>query len=66
MKKSLKLTPGKSKQLLSALDALEPHVTSAAEVWGALTPEQRDALLAHSPVLSRFVDLAGRLDTWQR
>lgn len=64
--RSLKLTPGRSKQLLAALDALEPHVVSAGEVWSSLTVEQRDALLAHSPVLARFVSLAGRFDTWQR
>jgi len=64
--RSLKLTPGRSKQLLTALDTLAPHVDAAAEVWPLLTDEQRDALLAHSTVLSRFVDLARRLDTWQR
>ena len=64
--RSLKLTPGRSKQLLTALDTLAPHVDAAAEVWPQLTPEQRDKLLEHSPVLARLLSLARRFDTWPR
>lgn len=65
MSKSLKLTEASSKKLSDALDVLEPHIASAAEVWELLTPEQHDALISHSPILARFISLAGRF-TWLR
>lgn len=58
--RSLRVTAAKAKKMQAALDELEAHVSAAAESWNALTPAQRDALLAHSPVLSRFLDLARR------
>lgn len=57
-RKSIRLTPGKQKQLLRALDALEEHYHDLAKVWTDLTPEQREQVLAHSPVLARWVELA--------
>lgn len=64
--RSIKLTSGKKKQLSSALDLIEAHTSAAAEAWPQLTPEQREKLLEHSPVLARFLSLAWRFDTWPR
>jgi len=64
--RSIKLTAGKKKQLFSALDLIEAHTSAAADAWPQLTPEQREKLLEHSPVLARFLSLARRFDTWPR
>lgn len=56
--KALKLTPANATALGNALDKLAPHVAAAAESWSELTPEQRQALLAHSPILARLIALA--------
>jgi hypothetical protein len=64
--RSIKLTPGKAKQLASALDLIERYTDPVAEVWHSFTDEQREKLLAHSPVLARLVSLAGRFETWPR
>lgn len=61
--KSLKITATKKKSLTSALDLIEAHVAPAAAIWGDLTPEQREGLLAHSPVLARTLSIA-RSITW--
>lgn len=58
---SLKLTPGKLKQLESAMDAVEEHVGKVAGVWSMATAEQQQAVLDRSPILSRFLALAERL-----
>jgi len=55
---SLKLTPGKLKQLESAMDAMEEHIGKLAGVWSLATAEQQRAVLECSPILSRFVALA--------
>ncbi len=57
-KVSIALTPGQSNQLNRALDEIEAHVNKIAPDWRALLPEQRDKLLATSPVLARVVKLA--------
>ena len=55
--KTLKLTPAAAKKLQTALDDLTAHCAKAAEVWPGMKPEQREAFLAHSPVLARLLSL---------
>lgn len=55
---SLRIPPGQEVATLQALERLEVHVLKIAPHWSALTPEQRQWLLEHSPVLARFVRLA--------
>ena len=55
---SLKLTPGKLKQLESAMDAIEEHIGKVSGVWGLATERQRRTVLERSPILSRFLALA--------
>ena len=57
-KVSLKLTPGKLKQLESAMDAVEEHVGKVAGVWQMVSEETKQAVLDRSPILSRFLTLA--------
>ncbi len=59
--KSLKLTPGKVKALNSALDTIEAHIIPAADIWATMPEKQRHELLAHSPVLARFIALAEKV-----
>lgn len=54
--KSLKLTPGKRRQFLSALADLQARYGDVASVWAQLTPEQRQAVLDGSPVLRAYAD----------
>lgn len=58
-KARLKLNKKRADDLMRALDTIEVHIKVAAEVWSELTDEQRRQLLEHSPVLARFVALAG-------
>ena len=58
---SLKLTPGKLKQLESAMGEIEEHVGKLAGVWSSATSKQQQAVLERSPVLSRFLALAERV-----
>ena len=57
-KVSLKLTPGKLKQLESAMDAVEEHVGKVVGVWREVSEETKRAVLERSPILSRFLALA--------
>jgi len=59
--RSLKLTPGKAKQLMTALDDIEAHVGNVADIWAQVPRGQRDRLLAASPALARFLALAERM-----
>lgn len=54
---SLKLTPGRERQIDDALALLEAHCGAALAAWGSLTQRQRDDLLAHSPRLARLLDM---------
>ncbi len=51
-KVSIKLTPGKQKQLL-----IREHYGATLAVWHELTDEQRVEVLAHSPLLAKLVEL---------
>jgi len=55
---SLKLTPGKLRQLESAMDDVEEHIGKVAGVWSLATAEQQREVLERSPILSRFLVLA--------
>ena len=62
---SLKLPPGEAVAAQAALDRIEAHVLKIAPHWDQLTQAQRDDLLAHSPVLARFIALARQFGDWQ-
>lgn len=55
---SLKLTPGKLKQLETAMTDLEEHIGKLNGVWSLASPEQQQTVLERSPILSRFLVLA--------
>lgn len=54
---TIKLTPGKMKQIQSALDMLYELYFPLLVAWGQLTPRQRDEVLAHSPLLATLLAL---------
>lgn len=54
----LTLNQGQAKKLQTNLDEIEAHVMKLAADWPALLPDQREKLLAASPVLARVVKLA--------
>lgn len=54
---TMKLTPGKQKQIDSAIVLLQEHYGAVLAVWGQLTAEQREAALAHSPLLAKLMAL---------
>ena len=56
-RKSIKLTPGKEKQLRAALAELKAHYGATLASFGSLTPAQQQDVLAHSPVLAELVAL---------
>ena len=56
-RKSIKLTPGKEKQLRAALADLKAHYGDTLAACGGLTDEQQADVLAHSPVLAELVAL---------
>ena len=56
-RKSIKLTPGKEKQLRAAMADLKAHYGDTLAAWGGLTDEQQADVLAHSPVLAELVAL---------
>jgi len=56
-KKSIKLTPGKRKQVEEALTLLAEHYGSLLASWNELQREQRDEVLVHSPLLTGLVAL---------
>ena len=53
-RKSIKLTPGKEKQLRAALADLKAHYGDTLAAWGGLTDEQQADVLAHSPLLAEL------------
>ena len=53
-RKSIKLTPGKEKQLRAALADLKAHYGDTLASWGSLTDAQRADVLAHSPLLAEL------------
>ena len=58
---TIKLTPGKQKQVERAVALLVEHYGAALAVWGELTSEQREAVLAHSPLLDRLWGMLERM-----
>ena len=55
--KSIRLNEAKAKKLTGYLDEIEAHYRPIIEAWPSLTSEQRQAVLVHSPILSRLVAL---------
>lgn len=60
--KDIKLTAGKRKQIADALALATAHYAPLAEAWSQLTPAQREAVLAHSPVLAGIVAFARQFE----
>ncbi len=54
---SVRLTPGKQKQLDGALTLIREHYGDTLAAWHELTDEQRAEVLAHSPLLAKLVEL---------
>ena len=54
---SIKLTPGKLKQIKSAIALLDAHYDVAIAAWPELTAAQREEVLQHSPLLARLAEL---------
>ncbi len=66
---SCKLTPGKAKQLESAVALLAEHYAPVLGAWASLTLEQRAQALAHSPLLARLVEMVRPIveaEAWRR
>ncbi len=53
-RKSIKLTPGKEKQLRAAMADLKAHCGDTLAAWGGQTDEQQADVLAHSPLLAEL------------
>lgn len=49
-------------KLEKMLGDVEEWLAPVAAAWPALTPEQRVAVEAHSPVLARFLSIARQFD----
>ena len=60
-RKSIKLTPGKAKQVEEALTLLAAHYGEVIALWPQLTAEQRQGVLAHSPLLAKLAALTAPL-----
>jgi len=60
-KKSIKLTPGKRKQIRRALTLLTEHYAATLKLWEELQPAQRAEVLAHSPLLADLAALTAPL-----
>jgi hypothetical protein len=56
-KVSIKLTPGKQKQVVSAIDLLASTYGELLSIWSQLTSEQQDKVLAASPLLAKCIAL---------
>jgi hypothetical protein len=56
-KVSLKLNKGQSDKLLADVAEIAPHLKVSLPVYLQASPAEREALLAHSPVLSAVVKL---------
>jgi len=54
---SVRLTPGKQKQLDGAVALIREHYGATLAAWHELTDEQRAEVLAHSPLLAKLVEL---------
>lgn len=52
-----KLTTAQSTLLKTAITNLRPRIVSTLAVYVQATPDRREELLAHSPVLSAFIDM---------
>jgi len=63
---SIKLTPGKQKQIVSAIDLLIAHYGETLTAWSELTPEQREQALVHSPQLTRLLGLTSQAGEVER
>jgi len=54
-RKTMRLTAIRRQKLSSALDILAAHAETAASVWSEASDEQRETILAHSPLLARLI-----------
>ena len=59
--KSIKMTPGKQRQVEAALVLLIEHYSEAIAAWSRLTAAQREAVLQHSPLLAKLADVTAPL-----
>ena len=57
MQNTIKLTPGKQKQIQSALELLFTTYGDLIQNWGSLTDEQKQKVLEHSPCLNELKTL---------
>ena len=56
----MKLTPGKVKQIESALDLLEATYDPVLAIWPMFPAEKKAAVLADSPLFARLLKLVNR------
>lgn len=52
---TLKMTPGKQRQLARAVADVRAHYGPVLDVWRTLSDEQQRAVLAHSPLLAQLL-----------
>jgi len=70
VKLSLKLTPGKLKQIASAVDTIndymaEPGIAAVLAQWSQLPEGVRQDVLAVAPTFARLIGLAERMRQWR-
>ena len=52
---SIKMTPGKAKQVSTAVETIRTQYGPLLDMWQTLSEEQRRAVLAHPPLLARLL-----------
>lgn len=70
VKLSLKLTPGKLKQIASAVDTIndymaEPGIAAVLAQWSQSPEGVRQDVLAVAPTFARLIGLAERMRQWR-
>ncbi len=53
-----KMSAGKRTAVVNALEKVTKYYQPIRDAWGQATPEQREAYLAHSPILKALIDFA--------
>lgn len=61
--KSAKVTPAQRIKLGAAISTIETHYANVLASWGEATPEQRQAFLGNSPLLTEIINWSAR---WQQ
>jgi hypothetical protein len=57
-RQSIKIPPGQAKKMSDAVSLLSTFYAPVLKIWSGLTPEQRQVVLEHSPLLVSIVALA--------